>query len=358
MENSPVRMKDLARAAGCSVMTVSLALRGSPRVSAAKRRQIGDLARRLGYRPHPMVSALIVRRRKPDQTGLDTLAVLTKFAAPVAKAGRLSPFHSDLWAGLDERARELGFRLEEFHARGPATPSGQELTRRLEARGIRGIVLFPSGEQERAYPALDWRRFSIVAAGFHAQGVPVHRAASGHARAMEIALAELERRGYRRPGLAMTRQLDPHIRYAMSGRFLVWQQQEPASRRVPLLPDSTRAGFEKWMRRHRPDIVLSLTSEALSRLLRMGVSVPQETAFLHLASPVEPGVAGIDLHTRLLGRTTIDMLARELYLNRQGIPDIPEIVLISGTWKEGATLRPAPSAAPGRRTDRGPFHVE
>lgn len=348
MEKSPIRMKDLAKAAGCSVMTVSLALRGSPRVSAAKRQQIRSLARRLGYRPHPLVSALIVRRRKPDQTGLDTLAVLTKFDTPVVGSGNLSVFHSDLWAGLNERSRDLGFHLEEFHVWGPAVPSGKDLTRRLGARGIRGVILFPSGEQERAYPALDWRRFSIVAAGFHARDVPVHRAASDHSRAMEIALAELEKRGYRRPGLAMSRELDPHIRYAMSGRFLVWQQQAPVSRRVPLLPDSTRAGFEKWMRRHRPDVVLSLTSVAFSWLLQMGISVPRETGFLHLASPVEPGVAGLDLHTRLLGRATIDVLARELYLNRQGIPDIPELVLVSGTWKEGTTIRAAPAVGSAR----------
>jgi LacI family transcriptional regulator len=52
-------IREIAAAAGVSAMTVSLALRGSREVSAATRKRIRALAESMGYRPNPMVSALM-----------------------------------------------------------------------------------------------------------------------------------------------------------------------------------------------------------------------------------------------------------------------------------------------------------
>jgi LacI family transcriptional regulator len=213
-----IRMKDVAAAAGCTTMTVSLALRNSPQVSRKTRDRISRLAKKMGYRPDPFVSALITGRNKPRQVEADVLAVLTKFNVPLGRSKNISFFYAELWEGLKERSTELGFRLEEFSVYSDPI-DGPRLTNILKTRGIRGIILFPGGGLDRSYPALDWNHFVTVAAAFHASRVPVHRIASDHSLAMEIALSEIERRGYQRPGLAMTAELDPLIRYAMSGRF-------------------------------------------------------------------------------------------------------------------------------------------
>jgi hypothetical protein len=63
----------LARAAGLSKATVSRALRNDPRQSGATRTRVQGLARRLGYRPHPMVTALMTQirvGRRPRFRGL------------------------------------------------------------------------------------------------------------------------------------------------------------------------------------------------------------------------------------------------------------------------------------------------
>jgi DNA-binding LacI/PurR family transcriptional regulator len=49
--NSPTTQSDIAAKAGCSQNAVALALRGSTRISTAKRREILSIARRMGYLP-------------------------------------------------------------------------------------------------------------------------------------------------------------------------------------------------------------------------------------------------------------------------------------------------------------------
>lgn len=344
-----IRMEDIAAAAGCSTMTVSLALRNSHRISAETRERVTRLARELGYRPDPFASAFMIRRAGFKRPDTDVIAVLTKY--PVQRRPRAQTFFSELWAGLEERGTELGFCAEEIPVYGRNAPSGRELTRILTTRGIKGIVLFPGGGLTRPYPELDWRQFAVVAAGFHGTGIPVHRIASDYSHAMEIALREVEQRGYRRPGLAVTQHLDPLIRFGLSGRFFSWQQSQPRTRRVPPIPGLEEtpeaATFVKWLRAQRPDVVMTLDPNP--RWMRdLALKTNADIGFVHLAKRNEDEFAGVNLNTRNVGKTTIDVLVRELYLNRFGHPDVSEVVQVACRWEEGESVRSRSVSAPRR----------
>lgn len=340
-----IRMVDIAKAAGCSTMTVSLALRGSHEVSEQTRERITKLAKKMRYRPNPYVSALIAQRKHGSQNQAATIAVLTKFDDST-RSERKDIFYQDLWAGLEERANELGFRLEEFPIfKNELT--AKQLNRILFNRGIKGIVLFPGGNLQQSYPQLDWSQFAIVAAAFHAAKMPANRIASDHGQAMETALAELTHRGYRRIGLAMTSRLDPSIRYAMSGRFLSWQQTQPRTHRIPLVPGKNHTPNKEellaWIRKHRPEVVLSLDIHAYEWMQELAEKIPDEIGYVHLAKKHNELVSGINLHTSRVGKAAIDVLARELYLNRYGLPEIPEVTLIAGSWEDGNSTLPSPT---------------
>ncbi len=57
-----VSIKDIARRAGTSNVTVSLALRDSPKISLARREQIKGLAVEMGYRANPLARAMRMQR--------------------------------------------------------------------------------------------------------------------------------------------------------------------------------------------------------------------------------------------------------------------------------------------------------
>ncbi|MCR4919798.1 MAG: LacI family transcriptional regulator [Prevotella sp.] len=60
-------MKDIAHQLGVSVATVSRALHGSPEISAERRKQIVDYARRLNFLPNAMAQQLRLSGRRPSK---------------------------------------------------------------------------------------------------------------------------------------------------------------------------------------------------------------------------------------------------------------------------------------------------
>jgi LacI family transcriptional regulator len=339
---SVVSMSDLAKLAGCSTMAVSLALRGSPRVSENKRAEILALAKLHGYRPNPLISALVAQRRSKRPSSGQTLAVLTKFDKPLAEAVTDTPYFTPLLAGMKERAAELGFKLEEFATHVPDAPDPKRLTQILMARGIQGVVLFPGGGLDRSFPDLEWEHFATVAAAHHMRALPVHRTAGNYSHGMEICLAEAERRGYRRVGLAMTCALDPTSGYGFSGRYLAWQHTLPQVNRLPLVSgEGTEVDFEAfsaWVRQYWPDLIITLNTPATDWLRRIGRRVPDDVGVISLSLRGRTDLAGLDQQTHDQGRSTITLLARELFLNQRGLPKSPELVLTEGVWRDGPTL--------------------
>src|SRR4051812_24271306 len=63
-----VGLRDIAGAANVSVMTVSLALRGNPRIPLPTRDRVKRLAQQLGYQPDPELSRLMKHLRVSRMT--------------------------------------------------------------------------------------------------------------------------------------------------------------------------------------------------------------------------------------------------------------------------------------------------
>ena len=81
MEERRVTLADIAAKAAVHVTTVSLALRNHPRLPEATRQRIQALAEELGYRPDPMLRALVAYRgRAMDRRNTPTLAYVTNWA--------------------------------------------------------------------------------------------------------------------------------------------------------------------------------------------------------------------------------------------------------------------------------------
>lgn len=91
-----ITIKDVARAAGVSVATVSRVQNGSALVKEATRRRVRELAERLGYSPHGAARSLITSRT-------NTLGVLLPDI--------YGEFFSEVIRGIDQAARRHGYHL-------------------------------------------------------------------------------------------------------------------------------------------------------------------------------------------------------------------------------------------------------
>ncbi|MBC8039004.1 MAG: LacI family DNA-binding transcriptional regulator [Opitutaceae bacterium] len=344
-----MKMKDLALLAGCSVNTVSQALRNSHRISEPLRERIKQLAIAHGYRPNPLVSALMSSRRKALPT--QTLAVLTKFPYPLFTQPEKAEYYTlQLLEGLRQKAQELGFRLEEFPTAMPGAPSAERLSKILMMRGIRGVMLFPSGDFTVSFPELDWQHFAVVAAGFHSRHLTVHRTSINWAHSTTIALEKLQSRGFQRIALATTRYLDPRMQFSCSGRFLAWQLQQPKKNRIPIIPvereGATDQEVEDWVLAQRPDAMLIYYDSTIDHIRKLARQHRFKIELVGMHATNRRDFPRVDTRSLHLGRTSISVLARELYLNHYGLPEVPEVTLVSGIWQEADNPDPTPAAAP------------
>src|SRR5262245_47571091 len=112
-------LRDVAARAGVSLATVSLALRNHSSLPVVTRQRMQSLAVEMGYRPNPHHAEVMARVRARKQlqwTG--TLAFLTGY--PTADGWRKhSQVFRDYFTGAQERARQLGYQIEEIWGKEP-----------------------------------------------------------------------------------------------------------------------------------------------------------------------------------------------------------------------------------------------
>ncbi|MGH8017096.1 MAG: LacI family DNA-binding transcriptional regulator [Opitutaceae bacterium] len=131
----PITHREIARRLGCDKSTVSLALRGSKRISKEMRERVCKLADDLGYRPDPMLSALShYRTSRLSVRHATTLGYLVHLASKDQLV--TSPVHRSYLEGARAQAAQLGYNLEVFSiAAGDYEPN--RLAGVLHARGSR-----------------------------------------------------------------------------------------------------------------------------------------------------------------------------------------------------------------------------
>ncbi|HVU35963.1 MAG TPA: LacI family DNA-binding transcriptional regulator [Opitutaceae bacterium] len=334
----PVTQRDVALAARVSQNTVSLALRGDPRLPAATRDRIQQAATKLGYRPNPLVAALMsaVRQRKGRAAGVVAIVL----AGPARGRVGEHPSLQRALAGSREHAAQRGYRVEEFWMQDQRL-SPARLQSMLLARGIRGVVLHPD-EENPVPPALDWTRFaSAVLAVLDPHLGRFHCASSQAFRNVEIAVMQLRQRGYRRIGLAVPQRYDLMVDRLYSGAFAALPDVAPRQALLRLFSGTewNRDTFLGWFAKARPDVVLTRTTDVRGWLESAGVSIGREIGLVHLGWHTGlKGWAGVDLQAEAMGAAAVDLVIEQLNSNSFGLPEVPKMVLIAGRWRDGPSI--------------------
>jgi DNA-binding LacI/PurR family transcriptional regulator len=336
-------MEDVARAAGVHRTTVSLALRRHPRIPAATRAAILNVARQMDYRPNPLVAALMQQHRgRNPAAGITSMAYLT-FDTPAEK-WRANASYLEIHAGAQTRAHELGFKLEEFpfYSRGM---NPRRLRQILLTRSIRGIILSPPPGAQESVP-FDISDFAVIGIGLRIHSPLVERVSTDHYQAMRLALTACHERGYTRPGLVLEPTASARIGHRWEAAFLMehWLRDLPAKPLI-LNPAGPRdvgvapRGFAGWLRRHKPDVIITTTSDQGDEWRRLLRHLAPKAALVSLGLRNRTGaLAGIWQNHHRLGGMAVELLASKLQRNETGSDHATDAHLVEGSWIDGKTL--------------------
>ena len=344
--NQRPSMTQIASAAGVSKNTVSLALRGSPRISAKTRALVEKCARNLGYVRNAAIGCLMAEMRRTGSSRFDaTLALLN--ANEDRDALRAHPTLPVYVDGAQRRAAMLGYALDEFWLHDPRM-SGERLASILRARGIRGAVVIGLLRTNRLPKRMKavWDEFPAVVTGVRTRGPELSFAGADQ---YSLALRAYEQAwaiGYRRPALVLDPVIDALIDGRFTAGFLIGQQTFRANE--PRLPPFTRIEearrdlecFQSWLKEVRPDVIFTLYHEVERWLKCCGLRIPKDVALIQYEwRSQHPDWAGMNQRNDLVGEAAVDLLVSMIHNGQRGIPKQPIATLVTSQWVTGKTVR-------------------
>jgi len=315
-------------------MTVSRALRGKKGVSDELRGRIIQVAEEIGYRCDPAVSHVMASlRRSARPTYRETIAfVRTHFMS----ADRL------MIEGASARADRLGYKLEVFHPWEQGL-TGRGMSRVLDARGIRGVLLGPNASVTHPRYWLDWRKFAVVLLGSSLINQGLHRVQFDHYGATFLALRKLKHAGYQRVGLVINRSFHERAWHRQVSAYQAYVGL-PGEERDRLMffvdTDEGASRFHRWVAKERPDALICDEEGRYDWVRQMPNAAAREigVASLNVYTRNSP-VSGIRQHEDAIGREGVNMLATQLSAGELGLQPLPHTLYVPGTWENGTSMR-------------------
>jgi DNA-binding LacI/PurR family transcriptional regulator len=329
-----VGIKDVARAAGVSITTVSHALSGKGRLTDETRERVRRVADELGYTPHPVARSLASGR-----TGMIATVVSLPGNAPIAFTQ--IDYYVALMNAATRKAVGNGYAL----VVAPST-SGPETWGRLPLDGV--IVIDPA-DGDPTLPMLRRRGVPILFVGRDPNGDPGDLVVENDRAAATVSVLEhLTAAGAHRVGLLGLRTFESFSEDAVAA-YREWCLErgiEPSVHTVdadstaePAVFRDGAAGF--LADDDHPDAVFCLYERQAVELLavarELGVDVPGDLlvatiAEMGLAASSHPGLTTLELNQDRLGEVAAALLIDVL----EGRPaasvrDVPTSITVRGS---------------------------
>ena len=361
-----IGLKAIAEATGYSRMTVSCALRASPKVKESTTALIREAAARLGYMPDPRVSTAMASIRAAKNRAPEPIAWLN--AAPERWYWRNCKWLTPYLEGAEEECSIMGYRLDDFWIGDPNMTEAR-MSKILFTRGIRGVIITPAPTiQGITHLNFDWKQFCGITFENALHTPQFHKVAPSYHYNLMLALKVLRRTGYKRIGVFMHTLENYRSRHTYLAALHYFQKDIPEEERVNSLvfrsiwglPNEVQfskwAALESqkpnqgeylakplkmlsdWIEKERPDAIVSQRSGMIRWLEMIGLRVPQDIGVAHLALDDDcADWTGICQNKRHIGAQAVRELITMLQTNKIGLPQVAHETLIRGNWRFGKT---------------------
>lgn len=341
-------LRDIGIETGLSPAAVSLALRNSPRVSAATRERVKKAAVEMGYQANPAVSGLMSAiRTGSSRSRLRTIGILDGSDVPrernlmIASAiGKASEMHM----GHDVvRVLEENMTLEKL--------SRLIHTRNFDALLITGVVWWIGDRIDFLIKECGDR--PLVWMGVASAPWPIPTCCIDYFQASYRTTARTISYGYRRVVLVIPSYVPKVVkRRLLAGFFaafdfagdrfteMVFEYETLREDDRTIRSTSEKKRFQDWLQNAEADAIICLHLDLKNLLPEIGYRVPEDIAYADFDVELEKAgeVAGLLPLHEAVGATAIGLLEIQMRSNESLENHTVPSCGLSGKWVDGATM--------------------
>lgn len=330
-KKSPQGMRDLARATGFSVATISRALRGHRSVLPETRERVLAAVKELGYEFNPYVGQLMssLRGRSGSQFK-GNLALLWYDTTPADKHSRLLEIRESAFS----RAAELGYSMDEFY-RCNYTPD--RLNKVMLNRSIGGVLISPAFlSHGKVHMRLKLDSFAVASLGWSLYHPAFNSIRFDHFQSIRLAVHYARRKFGSDFGALFDLRYDRRADGAFRAGFLTHHPAGPTMAQRHIF-DLNKLNLRKLHEAFDKGRLRSLIAPARDQIPpEVLASLPSES-FIYLGDLSHRNTYGvIDYQYGLLGRWGVDLLVATIQKYERGVPDVPMIIYVPPRWVDGS----------------------
>jgi LacI family transcriptional regulator len=282
---------------------------------------------------------------RSDEKGLP-LAYLT--TGMEKGAWRRSETELQYWKGASARAKEYGYYFEEYWFGEPGMTVSR-MSNILWNRGISGVIVHPFfqtlSESSRDlglqfnWDQFNWDQFIAVAISDMLRNPVLNRVVHDHYTSALMVMGKLIEQGYTRIGLCLTEHMDLTVNQRWQAAYRVYRANHPIQRIEPLiLPDLSAEEIKKWAQKNKLDAIISAEMRMPDFFKKAGLIMGKDIAYADLDIDLDDarykGISGIYQNSRMMGTGAVDLLIAGIQRNEPGIPEIPVVLQVEGSWHD------------------------
>ncbi len=338
-------LRDIAKLAGVSVFTVSLALRNRPQIAEVTRKRILKIAKKVGYAPQARLAEVMAQTRA---AGLPKYQSTLGYLDAASSGLRCYYTMKAYREGAINRAATLGYKVDVFEIDDLVNPA-VETERILRSRGIRGLLMMWPHHHgiPGSWHGL-WEKRSCVFLAARPAYPSFALAMSDHFQAGALAYEKAFAAGHRRIGVIC----DDWLHSVTEGRFLggIYAQQQLQNPKMNFIklsigPDRQKAVLN-WYQQHRPECIISMRSDVRGFLESGGVRVPDQVSIIYW--DVDPTLydiyAGPEQHPIPIAEAAVELLVNQLHHNQSSQMTTQRCLLVEPVWRDGSSLKVSDSS--------------
>lgn len=327
---TPVTQRDVAHACGVHPSTICLALKNSPSIPLETRRRIQAVAEALGYHPNVAARNLALLRTERKPGGSLPVAWLNQ--EDRRDHWRTDPEAQPAFDGARRQAEALGFHLEEIWTRQPGMTVAR-LIQIVRARGIEGVIFPVHRRFDDSLLSPAWGDFALVGINDLRLGEWIDVFAPDYYHNVDLAMEELRRAGFQRPGFLTTPRFEAASNGLAHSCFLRRQFAMAGRQRVPVCvaPDSgNEDAITSWLAEEAPDAVICAESGLVP-----ASELYSGRPWILLDSTSEDA-SGVRAVTADVAAAATEAVVGKMRRFETGLRPVNRLHFLKGTWCAGA----------------------